>query len=738
MPAPPETFRSRTLRATSILIAAIVALATTAAPAEAAYVVLDAYSTPLTQKPSAQVVAVDAQGRTLVGGLFRLPDGNPGKGLARLNVDGSVDTTFQGVCSARTRRAAIECDVHAIAVASDGHIFVAGNELERNSVIAYPFLSKLSPDGQLVPEWSPAFPIEQVFMGFANRLEIRGDILVVLGRVGLDQGQNVAALKASTQGAGIALPFVARLPPGQTTYFASSDAAGNVYAHPNGGGSSLPLVRFNAPSGALDPGFAPFTSMWTSDADRLPLAVPDANAIIVQGDAGMVAIDTSGATLPGWPLFAVHPYTAVPGGVLALGDYNGVGRPIRRIPVAAPASAETIATLPSPSAEVRDLQPRGPGVVLAMRTGDSFELQQADALRVYDAAGVLDPRFSDAVRTIAGGAPLRVGTDIHLAGGFERVGSSYQPFFARFRNGTFDATWQPRAAGFARQLVVSGNRLVGAGLFNDVNGSGVDAGIVGFDLASNGAIQAWPENPFWFGLQVESAIGDGAGGARFFGEFDVQLCGTQPRSFGVHVLSAIPCVVDDTFTVSAKYDHVVDGGDGWLYATRGPFAGPWSLRRFSAATGVEQAGWGASLARRPVALAVATDGVFVALVPDPTDPDAHPVLQRALRVNGAIETAWTSPIRARVSQFESQSGVLFVGGTTLGDTAHYEVWRVNPLTGTPDPAWHVDTDSEYGAFTALDAGTVVVSGNFSRLNGIRRLGLAAYGGEPPLFADSFE
>ena len=92
-------------------------------------------------------IALQTDGRILVGGDFKSFDGKPWGGLVRLNPNGSLDTTFNTGAGA-------DAAVFAVALQADGKIVIGGdftrfNALERNRV------ARLNPDGSVDHAFDP-------------------------------------------------------------------------------------------------------------------------------------------------------------------------------------------------------------------------------------------------------------------------------------------------------------------------------------------------------------------------------------------------------------------------------------------------------------------------------------------------------------------------------------------------------------------------------------------------------
>ena len=91
-------------------------------------------------------VALQPDGKILIGGEFGDVDGTPAAGVARLNADGSVDPTFDVVTGAAS--GGTSAAVRVIAVQPDGKILVGGSFTFFND---YPreYLVRLNPDGSV-------------------------------------------------------------------------------------------------------------------------------------------------------------------------------------------------------------------------------------------------------------------------------------------------------------------------------------------------------------------------------------------------------------------------------------------------------------------------------------------------------------------------------------------------------------------------------------------------------------
>lgn len=115
------------------------------------------------------VLALQPDGKVLVGGGFTSMDNLSSRGLARLNDDGTLDTTFDV-------GAGVEGSVHAIAVQPDGKVIIAGEFSAYNNV-PRERVARLNADGSLDFDFDPGSgPDDTVYA-----LALQADGAVLLG-----------------------------------------------------------------------------------------------------------------------------------------------------------------------------------------------------------------------------------------------------------------------------------------------------------------------------------------------------------------------------------------------------------------------------------------------------------------------------------------------------------------------------------------------------------------------------
>ena len=99
-------------------------------------------------------VAVDASGRVIIGGDFDMVDGISSGAVARLNVDGSLDSTFAPGIGTYNPETLITDPVKAVAVQANGTILIGGSFSYFN-LVNYNGLARLKPDGTVDLSFQP-------------------------------------------------------------------------------------------------------------------------------------------------------------------------------------------------------------------------------------------------------------------------------------------------------------------------------------------------------------------------------------------------------------------------------------------------------------------------------------------------------------------------------------------------------------------------------------------------------
>lgn len=123
--------------------------------------------------PVVRAIAVLADGRMLAGGSFTAYNGNAAPGLARLNADGSYDSTFK-------LGSGPDGEVRAISLQADGRVLIAGTFNNFNGA-AVPHIVRLNADGSLDTSYDPQGG--GLFNGGLDAVVVQPDGSAVVGGV---------------------------------------------------------------------------------------------------------------------------------------------------------------------------------------------------------------------------------------------------------------------------------------------------------------------------------------------------------------------------------------------------------------------------------------------------------------------------------------------------------------------------------------------------------------------------
>jgi uncharacterized delta-60 repeat protein len=192
-------------------------------------------------------IAVQADGKILIGGNFETFNGIPVKGLVRLNADGSRDNQFDSGLGT-------DHGVNSIVVLDDGSILIAGNFTSYNGITAR-YLAKLKSNGSINTEFMTGMSADNTIHSMAvqsdGKIIIAGNFTAFNGSPGL----RIARLKPDGNfdhnfqpvGASAAIKSVAVQSDGKILI------GGNFTSYAGVPGSS---IRLNT-DGSIDTGFTP-------------------------------------------------------------------------------------------------------------------------------------------------------------------------------------------------------------------------------------------------------------------------------------------------------------------------------------------------------------------------------------------------------------------------------------------------------------------------------------------------
>jgi uncharacterized delta-60 repeat protein len=131
-------------------------------------------------------VASQPDGKVLIGGVFTQVNGVERNSIARLNANGSLDTTFDPGTGANDQ-------VWAVAIQSDGKVLIGGDFTQVNGV-GRGRIARLNPDGSVDTSFDPGAGAN--WQVFAVALQLDGKVLI---------GGNFVLVNGASR------PYVARL-----------------------------------------------------------------------------------------------------------------------------------------------------------------------------------------------------------------------------------------------------------------------------------------------------------------------------------------------------------------------------------------------------------------------------------------------------------------------------------------------------------------------------------------------
>jgi uncharacterized delta-60 repeat protein len=259
---------------------------------------LDATFNPKLDGTPCERLALQADGKILVGG--RISDRVGENYIARINPDGTLDTVFDpGASGGRQSPAAI----NELAVQSDGKIIVTGN-FSKLGGQPHDEIARLNPDGTLDTSFNPG----TLGAVFVLAVQPDGRIVVggLLSRSNLARlnpdGTLDAAFNLGTRGAVFGGPKVSIWPEGNgAVKTLALQADGKIVVGGNfatlGNSPCCGIARLN-PDGTLDTAFAPGTDWpvsglrWLVDAGGITKFAPGMNgpvrALAIQADGKIV------------------------------------------------------------------------------------------------------------------------------------------------------------------------------------------------------------------------------------------------------------------------------------------------------------------------------------------------------------------------------------------------------------------------------------------------------------------
>jgi len=624
-------------------------------------------------------IAVQADGKVVIGGEFTLVNGVRRNNIARLNADGTLDTGWDPDADLDVTHLAVSADT----VYAAGFFGRIGGQPRR-------LLAALDATTGAALAWDPS-PNHVV-----SALVLTGGTVYVGGNFTAVGGQSRNCLAALDAATGLATawnpsPSGSGFPCGGVRAIAV--AGGVVYvggAFQNVGGQA----RFHL--AALEAATGNATS-WNPSPSGAPSSAPNVTQLAVAGGtvyAGgqfttiggaartqLAALDAATGNATAWnpsPSPALLRALVVAGGtVYAVGTFTSIGGAARSFLAALdPATGAATAWNPSPNADVRAIAVANGSVHVG---GEFSSIAGETALllaRLDASTGLHVAGF----RPAAGGSgtvtALAVQTDgkIAVAGGFRWAGKAglvRRGLLGLAADGTLDLGWDPDPNGIVQTLAAAGTTVYAGGSFTTIGGAERN-GIAALDGAT-GAATAWNPNA------------DGS----------------------------VSALAVDGATIYAGGAFETIGGAARAH-----------LAALDAGTAAATA-WAPALNDRVGALAVADDGtLYVA--------GSFTVVGGAIRIGLAAVDAttagvlpWNPSPNGSVDALAVEGGTVYAGGlfTTIGGVTRRRIAALDATTGAATP-W--DPDADGGVATLLvDGGTVYAGGAFASIGGAARSRVAA-------------
>jgi uncharacterized delta-60 repeat protein len=143
---------------------------------------LDASFTPafsaLTNLATASIIQPD--GKILVGGDFNRANGVTRGRLARFNADGTLDTSFNATISSGQPGTPVAGDVYKIALQPNGRILLGGNFIQASGE-THRYLARLQSDGSIDSSFNPLLTYQGSGGGSVSALALQADGAVIIG-----------------------------------------------------------------------------------------------------------------------------------------------------------------------------------------------------------------------------------------------------------------------------------------------------------------------------------------------------------------------------------------------------------------------------------------------------------------------------------------------------------------------------------------------------------------------------
>ncbi|MET0753721.1 MAG: FG-GAP-like repeat-containing protein [Pyrinomonadaceae bacterium] len=438
---------------------------------------------------SVYVVRLQTDGKVLIGGTFTSFNGTTGKrGILRLNTDGSLDNTF----TAGVNTSGIMPNVYSLVVQTDGRIIIGGNFSDVNGV-QRSRIARVNADGSLDTSFIASVQNSDGSQSVYAMLDL-GDGRLVLGAhmstINNVRRDGYAALNLSdgslvadsfTQGAGEVTQFgkVAVQPDGKIL-------AGAGFAYINGL-FKQGITRFN-PDGTLD---STFNSGTGADGTVLAIGLQTDGKIIIGGDIrsyngvfrnNITRINPDGSLDASFPQGDVTLNAYVLDIVVQSDNKVLVGNSsggIRRLN--ADGSLDTTFNFGTgTSGSVQSIVVQPDGKIIIAGGFSTFNGASRNGIARLNANGSLDSSFnpSTGINGTVYGVALQPDGKIIVVGEFTTVNGTGRTRVARLNaDGSTDLSFNSGTGADARVntvLIQPDGKIYIGGNFNNYNGSGRD------------------------------------------------------------------------------------------------------------------------------------------------------------------------------------------------------------------------------------------------------------------------
>ncbi len=419
---------------------------------------------------SVDTLAVQRDGRVLIGGNFHSVAGQPRNHLARLHPDGGLDTSFDPQANG---------NVHVLALQGDGRIVVGG---AFTHIAGQPRgrLARLDLDGGLDLTFDPGAndAVHSLFVQADGRMLAGGDFTQIAGQ----PRNRVARLRfdGSLDDA-LAVPS---LVDGSSVRAVIKQSDGRVVAASMAPvGVQHRLLRFNI-DGTLDNGLFEANSNGTV----LTTAIQHDGKIVVGGEFfqiggmfvvrnGIARLHGDGAVDTAFNAQANGPVRALAvdghGRIVVGGDFTSIGGfPMNHLARLTAAGALDTSFNPAPNGIVRSLAIQADGRILIGGSFTTLSGQSRERLARLNDDGSLDPSFPAQADNIVTGFTIQPDARILVVGWFETIAGQPRSLLARLMpDGSLDPGFTGNPNGQVNVLALQADgRMVIGGNFDAVDG----------------------------------------------------------------------------------------------------------------------------------------------------------------------------------------------------------------------------------------------------------------------------